>query len=500
MPGCAANRVVVAGANVGIVVTSPRPRPRRSAATMSKLKAHHLLDNAIDRVSFLHGREASNAPPIEEHVGRFRDEYGLNMRPGPEDDGWVHTDPVRLRDGTQVQLYKDGEAAVAAFRAIEGARHRVLLEVYIWSSDETGRRFAELLARKAREGVRVFVLYDGFGSFLADKAMFQHMREAGVQVIEFHPALPWRSRWGWRLFGRDHRKILVVDDNIAGISGLNIGNRYAGNWVAPDAHVNPEKMWRDAGVGLVGDGVADPFAEAFARTWRYCLRRFPIRHTLAIHGLNIELPKTGRIGKIRESYHGFRPRPGCSPTSLMVDGQDIGVLGTSPTLSSPLRPFLYQLVRDARKSLSFTMAYFAPDDELIAGICAAAKRGVRVRLMFAARSDAKVLVIAARSFYHRLLEAGCEVYERGGAMLHQKSIVADGELSVLGSTNLDYRSIEFNLELAAVIRNREFARQLDLMFDHDVQFAERIELCKWRSQPLRDRVIQWCVSRVRYLL
>lgn len=467
---------------------------------MLKPQANQLLDEAIDRVSFLHGREPSHAPPIGENLARVRDKLGLNTRPGPDDDGWAHTEMVRLRDGTRVQLYKDGEAAAAAFRAIEGAKRRVLLEVYIWSSDETGWRFAELLSQKAREGVRVFVLYDGFGSFLADASMFRQMRRAGVQMIEFHPVLPWRSRWGWRPFGRDHRKILVVDDDVAGVGGLNIGNRYAGNWVASDAHVNPEKMWRDAGVGMVGEGVAAPFVEAFARTWRYCLRRFPIRNTLAVHGLDIELPKTGRIGKVREAYRGFRPRPGCSPAHLLTEGRDIGLLGTSPTLSSPLRPFLYQLVRDARKSLSFTMAYFAPDDELIAGICAAARRGVRVRMMFAARSDAKLLVIAARSFYHRLLEAGCEVYEREGAMLHQKSIVADGELSVLGSTNLDYRSIEFNLELAAVIRSCEFGRQLDLMFDHDAKFGRRIELSEWRGQPLRDRAIQWCVSRARYLL
>jgi cardiolipin synthase len=172
----------------------------------------------------------------------------------------------------------------------------------------------------------------------------------------------------------------------------------------------------------------------------------------------------------------------------------------APTLSSPLRPLLYKMIRDARKSITMTMAYFAPDDELIDLLCAAGMRGVRVRLMFATKSDAHLLVLAARSFYHKLLAACCEVYEREGAMLHQKSIAVDGVVSVLGSTNLDYRSIEFNLELSAVIRSEEFARQLNDMFDNDVKFSRRIETEKWKGRPYGDRVVQWAVNRMRYLL
>ena len=147
--------------------------------------------------------------PAREAAGR-----GLNLAPGSADDGWVHTPPVTLGDGTRLQLYKDGEAAHAAYRAMERARKRIWLELYIWPSDETGRAFAEVLAAKARAGVRVFCIYDGFGSFLAEASMFDAIRRAGGHAIEFHPMLPWRAYWGWRPFVRDHRKVLVVDDDV----------------------------------------------------------------------------------------------------------------------------------------------------------------------------------------------------------------------------------------------------------------------------------------------
>ncbi len=407
-----------------------------------------LVDEAVDRVSFLHGREATDSPHVSEHIGHIRDSLGINVRPGPDDDGWEQPPRVTLDDGAELQLYKDGEAALAAYRAIMRAKRRVLLEIYIWPSDETGRKFAELLIEKARAGVAVFIIYDGFGSLLADKTMFAEMRRAGCQVVEFHPALPQRSRWGWRLFNRDHRKLLVVDDNTVGVGGLNVGNRYAGNWVASEAHVKPEKMWRDAGVGIRCKGAADRYARAFAKTWHYCLRRGPIGRTSVFTGLALPERAVSRIGKVQLAYNGFRPLDGRTPTDLLEPEVDVGCVGSAPAFNSPLRPFLYRLVRDARKSLSLTMAYFAPDDELIEGLCAAARRGVKVRLMMAGRSDARILIVAARAFYRRLMDAGAQVYERQGAMLHQKTIVADGELSVLGSTNLDYRSIEFNLELS----------------------------------------------------
>lgn len=389
---------------------------------------------------------------------------GINTRPGSDDDGWVVPPPVALSDGTQLQLYKDGEALHAAYEAIKGARQLICLEVYIFSSDPTGQAFADLLCAKAREGVRVYVIYDSFGSIALDRGMFRRMRLAGVRLQEFHPVLPWESRYSWRLVNRDHRKLLVIDGHIAGIGGLNIATEYAGAWVVPASE--PPDAWRDNAVGIVGPA-ARLFLNAFARSWQY-----------VTHG--------GRIGRAEYS-------------ARLEDGQ-LGVLASVPTLSSPLRPNLCRLLRSARESICLTMAYFAPDDTLVKELCSAAARGVRVRLMLPGRCDIKLVHVAARSFYERLMGCGIEVYERQGAVLHAKSIVVDRCTTVMGSTNLDNRSIQFNCEIAALIRSAPFGQQMHDLFEHDVTFATKMELSEWRRRPTWDRIVQWTISRARYWL
>ena len=131
----------------------------------------------------------------------------------------------------------------------------------------------------------------------------------------------------------------------------------------------------------------------------------------------------------------------------------VGIMGSVPRPRSPLRPFLNRLFSSARKSISLTMAYFAPHDDLIDALCDAAKRGVRVRLMLPAKCDVAALMVAARSFYETLLTAGVQIYERQGVILHAKTLVIDGHVSMVGSTNLDYRSIEYNCELSVILRN-----------------------------------------------
>ena len=405
---------------------------------------------------------------------------GVNTRPGTDDDGWVVPPPVRLDDGTHVQLFKDGQAWHAAFAAMRHARHRICLELYIFASDDTGRAVADLLCRQARRGVRVFVLYDSFGSAYSDPAMFDRMRRAGCHVREFHPVNPLHCRHHWRPFNRDHRKMLVVDDHLAGLGGMNLGREYAGSWIvkskvravrqtvgdAADGNPADPGPWRDNGVGIAGPA-ASCLLESFARTWRYARRGGRINRTAFLHD---------------------------------VPGDNFGLLASAPTVDSPLLPGLHRLIASARRSISLTYAYFAPDDPLVAELCRAARRGCRVRLMLPGRGDVKVLVAAGRSFYQTLMSHGVEVYERQNVMLHAKTIVVDGRTAVIGSCNLDYRSIEYNCELSARIDSEPFGAQVEALFDNDVRFAKRIDPEQWKHRPRWDRAGQWVVSRARYLL
>jgi cardiolipin synthase len=408
-----------------------------------------------------------------EHAAQAGAAPGINIAPGSDDDGWVVPDPVTLDDGTTVQLYKDGEALHAAYRAIEHAQRRICLEVYIFASDDTGCAFSDLLCRKAAEGVKVYVMYDSVGSIGTDPAMFDRMRRSGIVLQKFHPIRPWECRFSWRPFNRDHRKLLVIDDDIAGMGGLNIGREYAGSWVIGQRDANATDFWRDNAIGLRGPG-ARYFLRSFAKTWHY-----------VTHG--------GRI-KMAEFNYNTQNLGVASPHS------ELSVLASVPTRSSPLRCILRTLFASATRSIQMTMAYFAPDDDLINALCQAARRGVKVQLMLPARTDVHLLTIAARSFYEKLMTAGVEIYERQAAVLHAKTMTIDGCITVVGSTNLDYRSIEYNLELSAIIRSKEFGRNMHALFRNDICFARRISLSEWRKRPWTDRLVQWSVSRARYLL
>jgi cardiolipin synthase len=395
---------------------------------------------------------------------------GLNTSPGSYDDGWVVPPPVQLTDGTYIQLFKDGEAWHAAFEAIGRARFRVCMELYIFASDETGRAVAELLCKKAREGVAVYLIYDSFGSAYSDRTMFESIRRAGGHVQEFHPLRPWDCRFGWRPLNRDHRKLLVIDDDTAGLGGMNLGHEYAGSWIVKSkltgTNLAEPAVWRDNAVGLRGPAVRSLY-ESFARTWNYVGRGGTIRRAELVHDV--------RFG-------------------------EFGVLASVPTANSRLEPMLCHLFQTAKISIDLTMAYFAPADQLIDELCKAAKRGVRVRLMLPGRGDIALLVLAARSFYQLLMSYGIEIYERQNVVLHAKTMVVDAAVSVVGSTNLDYRSIEYNCELSAVIRSEALGRQVVDLFENDLKYALPIDPARWKSRPVWDRFGQWTVSRARYLL
>src|SRR5450432_1547994 len=239
---------------------------------------------------------------------------GINIAPGSDDDGWVVPQPITLNDGTTIQLYKDGEALHAAYNAIQQAQRRICLEVYIFASDDTGCAFADLLSKKASEGVRVYVIYDSFGSISSDRNMFRKMRLAGVRLQQFNPIRPWECRFSWRPFNRDHRKLLLIDDDIAGMGGLNVGREYAGSWIIPSNESNHCDFWRDNAIGLHGPA-ARHFFRSFANTWHY-------------------VNSGGRIRKAEFMYN-------LDALNEPPHGNELSILSSVPSRNSPLRPLLH---------------------------------------------------------------------------------------------------------------------------------------------------------------
>ena len=345
--------------------------------------------------------------------------------------------------GNAASLLVDGtQAYPAMLERIAAAESRVHLENYIFRDDAVGHRFAEALAERARAGVEVRVLYDWFGSFRTSRGFWDALRRPGCAVLPFGP--PALRRPG-RLLRRDHRKLLVVDGRPAVIGGLCIGIEWEGEADAP--------CWRDTAVLLEGP-VARELDRAFVRMWR------------------------------RAGGHAPGPLPvitaPCGDVAVrVVDGP--------PAHARAYR--LYQMLAAiAERTLYVTGAYPLAPVTLRRALGAAARAGVDVRLLAPGRSDVPILNQAARAHYASLLRAGVRIYEWTGPMLHAKSVVADGRLAVVGSSNLNPFSFTGNFELDVEIQDLALAGALERQFLDDLQSAREVTLDYWCARPVRQRL------------
>lgn len=353
-----------------------------------------------------------------------------------------------LSRGNTVRLLRDAAQNYPAWRtAIGSARHAVHFENYIFHDDAVGRRFADALREKAREGVAVRVVYDWLGCLGRASARFwRHLAEAGVEVRCFNP--PRASQpLGW--IGRDHRKCLVVDGRVAFVTGLCLGRMWEGS---EERGLPP---WRDTGVEVRGPAVAE-VGRAFAETWAALGAPLPPGAVAAA-----EVPAEGDV--------------------------DLRVIATTPGTGGLYRldPLVASL---ARRTLWLTDAYFAGTSFYVQALEAAAKDGVDVRLLVPGPgSDLPLTRAISRAGYRALLEGGVRVFEWNGSMLHAKTAVADARWSRVGSTNLNLASWVGNRELDVVVENEAFGREMEEMFREDLDGATEIVLHRWsRVRPAGD--------------
>jgi cardiolipin synthase A/B len=361
--------------------------------------------------------------------------------------------PVDLPEGGQIVLLPDEAALDRAREVIVGAERRIWLEIYIFSGDRVGREFAQLLMEKARQGVEVRVLYDAVGSGSTPPWVFAQMRRAGVEVRCFHPVWPWQRGFRGRWLERNHRKLLLVDDRVAGLGGMNISREYGRPWMW-----HRSRVWRDTAVGLSGEGVED-LRKSFLRSWSYV--------------------------EAEEAQDGEKNR----------GNQKVSLISQEPGGEKVSTAELLKWIGSAQKELWVTMAYFAPPESMMQALKAAVARGVQVRMVLAGKSDIPVMKWAARSFYREMLDVGIEIYERKKTILHAKTFVVDGRWSVVGSLNWDARSLDFNFELSVVVDAPVLAEQMKEMFERDVKVSCRITDAHWRRVPWLDRfgqrMVRW---------
>jgi cardiolipin synthase len=349
-----------------------------------------------------------------------------------------------LITGNRVRLLRDGEENYPAWiEAIAQARETIHFECYIIHEDAVGQRFAEALMAKAREGVKVRLIYDWLGGFgKTSRRFWRRLRVSGVEVRCFNP--PHLSDpFEWIM--RDHRKTLIVDGRVGFVTGLCVGQMWEGY---PDRKIPP---WRDTGVEIRGPAVAD-ISVAFARAWA---RTGP------------PLPPDALITR----------------EAIEDEGEvALRVIATEPQTAGNMR--LDQLVAvGARERLWLTDAYFAATTSYVQALIAASRDGVDVRLLVPGASDIPFVGSLSRISYRPLLEGGVRVFVWDGPMIHAKTAVADARWARVGSTNLNLASWFGNWELDVAIEDEDFASEMEEMYLDDLTQATEITL------SARQRVI-----------
>jgi cardiolipin synthase len=342
-----------------------------------------------------------------------------------------------LVEGNHVRLLEDASENYPAWLdAIRGARTRIHFESYIVYDDEVGEEFAAALVAKAREGLRVRLVYDWLGGLGKTSPRFwERLRAGGVEVRCYNPPRL-SAPLGW--LSRDHRKMLTVDGRIGFVTGLCVGAVWAGD---PARGLAP---WRDTGIEIRGPAVAE-LDRAFASIWETLGPPLPAEELAAG-----EAP--AREGDI-----------------------SVRIVATVPATASLFR-FDQLVAALARQRVWLTDAYFVGPTIYVQSLIAAARHGVDVRLLVPNATDVPVLRPLSRAGYRPLLRAGIRIFEWNGPMLHAKTAVADGRWSRVGSTNLNLASWLGNCELDAVIEDAAFAREMEEMYLRDLSNATELVL------------------------
>lgn len=394
---------------------------------------------------------ARAAPPPEDDVQALEQQFELQR----------DLSAIPLVSGNQVTLLRGGAAAFAAmFTALRAAKDSINLEYFILANIHAGgESLLDVLLDRLRAGVAVNLIHDSFGSRATPDSFFDTLRQAGARTITYNPIDPLQTRVGWSPNDRDHRKIMVIDGRIGFTGGINLDTAYEN---PPSAGVpadgdTSKAYWIDTAIRIEGPVVAE-LQKLFFATWR------------------------DQKGPPNAPAVYFPPLP-------RVGVQTIRIIGSAPGDQRPLYfESLMTAINSARHRIWLCSGYFVPPHAEREALGKAARSGIDVRIMTPAFSDVQSAVYAARASYGDLLEAGAHIFEMHGAVLHAKVAIVDDTWTVIGSSNLDRRSVVFNNEVDAVIVGHDTAGQVEGLLKDYMSQARPIDLKQWRDRSLGEHV------------
>lgn len=359
---------------------------------------------------------------------------------------------VPMTEGNDVEILRNGDRIFPVMlEAIAAARHTIDFLTFVYWRGEIGTRFAEALSERARAGVRVRLLLDGWGCHPIERPLVDEMEKAGVQVRWFRPLKHFEPN---KMNHRTHRKVVIVDESIGFTGGVGIADEWKGD--ARDA-----SEWRDTHFKVRGpavDGLRAAFLDNWAETddvlFDASIDRFPPQE-----------------------------QPGDSVIQC--------VRGASESGMSDISTLFNALLQLAEKRVRIATAYFVPDSAMNERLCAAADRGVRVEILLPGpNADKRFVQLAGEASYTELLDHDIQLWQFQPSMLHAKVMTVDGILAMVGSANVNARSTELDEEINLVVLDDDVVATLDKQFDEDLDRSDRVKPADWEDRSLTQRVME----------
>ncbi|MBV2357147.1 cardiolipin synthase B [Streptomyces sp. J2-1] len=368
---------------------------------------------------------------------------------------------VAATEGNELTPLRNGdEIFPAMLTAIRSARHTIDMMTFVYWRGQVARDFATALAGRARSGVRVRLLLDGFGAKEIEGDLLTEMEDAGVQVAWFRKPLylsPFKQNH------RCHRKALIIDERTAFTGGVGIAEEWCGDARGPGE-------WRDTHVQVRGPAL-DGIAAAFAQNWAECHDElYDDRDRFVEH----DQPGTSIVQVVRGS--------------ASLGWQDMQTL-------------MRVVLTSAEERFRLATAYFAPDTYFADLLCATARRGVRVEILLPGpHTDQRACQLAGQGHYAKLLDAGVRIHQYQPTMMHAKIITVDGVAGLIGSTNFNRRSMNHDEEVMLAVLDEEFTARLDRDYDTDLERSVLMDAARWRRRAAVQRVRETAVLPVRRFL
>lgn len=401
---------------------------------------HHAFFEAFDRDCPSEIRERLFDRTTEDKVGRDYRELARLLSIGND---------TTVMDGNDLEVITEGNRKLEALLAdISSAKNHIHMEYFYFRKGDGSDKIKRLLMQKAREGVKVRFIHENIANIDISPSYYNEMKQAGVEVVKFVNPKYSILRLSAQLNYRNHRKIVVIDGRVGYVGGMNIGDDYF-------------KRWRDTHIRLTGNAVAG--------------LQYSFMNSFITSG-----------GKMEDDYSIYFPADIHAPADKLVQ-----IVPDEPTSQWPvLQMGMVWALQHAKRYAYIQTPYFVPPAPLMLALKSAALKGVDVRLMMPYKSDTAYMGVANRSYYKEILEAGVKIYEKTGEFIHAKTFVSDDYLSIIGSANMDYRSMELNYEINSYIYDTEIGRGNREIFRRDLASCDEITLDSCFQRPWYKKIMQ----------